>query len=126
VAERLHAALGEGELIENAELEDARREQSFLEGRILELEEQQRHAVIIEEALSNDIVNVGNHVTVKEEGYDTPERYHIVGSVEANPRRGKISFESPLGKALLGKGLGEKAVVAAPDGSIVFEIIAIE
>jgi transcription elongation factor GreA len=126
VAERLHAALGEGELIENAELEDARREQSFLEGRILELEEQQRHAVIIEEALSNDIVNVGNHVTVKEEGYDAPERYHIVGSVEANPRRGKISFESPLGKALLGKGLGEKAVVAAPDGSIVFEIIAIE
>lgn len=126
VANRLHAALGEGELIENAELEDARREQSFVEGRIIAMEEQLRHAVIIEETNSTDIVTVGNHVTVKEEGYDMSETYHVVGSAEADPARGKISNESPLGKALLGKAVGEKAKVAAPDGNILFEILRIE
>ncbi len=126
VANRLHAALGEGELIENAELEDARREQSFVEGRIIALEEQLRHAVIIEENNATDIVAVGNHVTVKEDGYDDMETYHVVGSAEADPARGKISNESPLGQALLGKAVGDKARVAAPDGSILFEILKIE
>lgn len=125
VANRLHEALGEGELIENAELEDARREQSFVEGRILALEEQLRKAVIIEGGESNGVVGVGSHVTVQEHDVDAPEEYHVVGSAEADPARGKISNESPLGKALLGKHIGDKAVVQAPDGDIVFDILAV-
>ncbi|MBN1874977.1 MAG: transcription elongation factor GreA [Anaerolineae bacterium] len=126
VANRLHAALGEGELIENAELEDARREQSFVEGKILALEEQLRKAVIIEGVTSNGAVGLGSHVTVKEVGTEATEKYHVVGSAEADPAHGKISNESPLGKSLLGKRVGNKATVQAPDGDIVFEIITIE
>ncbi|MBN2002524.1 MAG: transcription elongation factor GreA [Anaerolineae bacterium] len=126
VAERLHAALGEGELIENAELEDARREQSFVEGRILAFEEQLRKAVIIEALAPKGFVGIGSHVTVKEVGSDDTEVYHIVGSTEADPANGKISNESPLGKALLGKQKGAKATVQAPDGNIVFEIVTIK
>lgn len=125
VANRLHEALGEGELIENAELEDARREQSFVEGRILTLEEQLRRAIIIESSHSDGIVGVGSHVTVQERGVDTPEEYHVVGSAEADPARGRISNESPLGRALLSKRIGDKAVVQAPDGDIVFDILAV-
>jgi transcription elongation factor GreA len=126
VANRLHAALGEGELIENAELEDARREQSFVEGKILALEEQLRKAVIIEGVKSTGAVGLGSHVTVREVGTDDTEKYHMVGSTEADPAHGKISNESPLGKALLGKRVGNKAIVQAPDGDIVFEVIIIE
>lgn len=125
VANRLHEALGEGELIENAELEDARREQSFVEGRILTLEEQLRKAVIIENSQSDGVVGVGSHVTVQEHDVDSPEEYHVVGSAEADPAHGKISNESPIGKALLGKRVGDKAVVQAPDGDIVFDILAV-
>lgn len=126
VAKRLHAALAEGELIENAELEDARREQAFVEGRILTLEEQLRNAAIIEEKNKRSgVVTVGSHVTVQEEGETTPEEYHVVGSAEADPTKGKISNESPLGKVLIGKGIGDKAVVHAPDGNIVFKIVNI-
>lgn len=126
VADRLHAALEEGELIENAELEDARREQAFVEGRILTLEEQLRKAVIIEATVSNNgFVGIGNHVTVQEAGTDSPEEYFVVGSAEADPANGKISNESPLGAALLGKRKGDKAVVQAPAGDIVFEVLAI-
>ena len=126
VANRLHAALSEGELIENAELEDARREQSFLEGRILALEEQLRKAVMIENPGSNGIIGLGCYVTVQEEGYNDTEKYYVVGSAEADPIHGKISNESPLGQALLGKRVGDNAVVQAPDGPIVFKIVAIE
>ncbi len=126
VANRLHAALGEGELIENAELEDARREQFFVEGKILSLEEQLRKAVIIEGVKSTGAVGLGSHVTVKEVGTDNIEKYHVVGSAEADPAHGKISNESPLGKALLGKRVGNKAIVQAPDGDIVFEVIIVE
>ncbi len=124
VANRLHAALGEGELIENAELEDARREQSFVEGRILALEEQLRKASIIETTKTNNgIVDVGSRVTIQEVGTDSPEHYFVVGSAEADPAHGKISNESPLGEAVLGKRVGDKAIVQAPDGDIVFEVL---
>jgi len=124
VANRLHAALGEGELIENAELEDARREQSFVEGRILALEEQLRKASIIETTKTNNgIVDVGSRVTIQEIGTDSPEHYFVVGSAEADPAHGKISNESPLGEAVLGKRVGDKAIVQAPDGDIVFEVL---
>jgi transcription elongation factor GreA len=126
VAERLHNALGEGELIENAELEEARREQAFLEGRILELEEQLRKAHIIAKSDNNaGEVGLGNTIKIREDGQDYEEEYLVVGSAEADPRQGKISNESPLGHALMGKRVGDKAIVRAPDGDIVFEIIAI-
>lgn len=127
LANRLHEALGEGELIENAELEDARREQSFVEGRILTMEEQLRKAIIIEEANKpRGVVSVGSHVKIQEYGYDAPENYYVVGSAEADPAHGKISNESPLGKALLGKRIGDKAIVQAPDGDIVFEVLTVD
>ncbi len=126
VAERLHNALGEGELIENAELEEARREQSFVEGRILELDEKLRNARLITKSdEGSDNVVIGSTVTVREEGERDEEAYFVVGSEEADPRKGKISNESPLGKALIGKRVGDKAVVQAPDGDLVFEVIAI-
>ncbi len=126
VAQRLHDALAEGELIENAELEDARREQAFIEGRIYVLEQQLRNATIIEaNQPSAGVVTIGSHVTVLEEGASQPEVYHMVGSAEASPKEGKISNESPLGKVLLGKRVGQKAIVRAPDGDIVFEILEI-
>ncbi|MGC9469145.1 MAG: transcription elongation factor GreA [Anaerolineae bacterium] len=127
VAERLHNALGEGELIENAELEEARREQSFVEGRILSLEEQLRKARIIDKAGGNsDTVVLGTTVTVREEGTSEDEEYFVIGSAEADPSKGKISNESPLGRALMGKRVGDKAVVRAPDGDLVFKVIAIK
>ncbi|MGC9348572.1 MAG: transcription elongation factor GreA [Anaerolineae bacterium] len=126
VAERLHNALGEGELIENAELEEARREQAFVEGRILEVEENLRKARLITKPdVNSDNVGLGNTVTVREEGTSADEEYFVVGSAEADPGKGKISNESPLGRALMGKRIGEKAVVRAPDGDLVFEVIAI-
>ncbi len=126
VAERLHNALGEGELIENAELEIARSEQAFVEGRILDLEESLRKAhIIAKSGVDTDTVGIGNTVKVKEDGAATDEEYFVVGSSEADPKNGRISNESPLGKALIGKRVGDKAVVRAPDGDLVFEIITI-
>lgn len=126
VAQRLHDALEEGELIENAELEDARREQAFVEGRIFTLEQTLRNVLLIDEVATKEgYVNVGSYVTIQEEGTSAPEEYQVVGSAEAAPTQGKISNESPLGRALLGKRVGEQAVVRAPDGDIVFRILAV-
>ena len=125
VARRLHQALEEGDILENAELEDARNEQAFVEGRILQLESMLRNAVIIEKAGPRETVGLGSHVTVVEEG-GPPETYHIVGSAEADPAQGLISNESPLGRALMGQKVGEKAVVNAPAGVLVFEIVGIQ
>ena len=126
VAERLHNALGEGELIENAELEIARSEQAFVEGRILDLEERLRKAQIISrKGPISDVVGVGSIVTVRERGESEDEEYFVVGSSEADPSNGRISNESPLGQALIGKRVGNKAVVRAPDGDLVFDIKSI-
>lgn len=125
VAQRLHRALEEGDILENAELEDARNEQAFLEGRILTLESLLRNASIIEENGPRESVGVGSHVTIAE-GDEPPETYHIVGSAEADPTQGLISNESPLGKALMGRKVGETAEVNAPDGVLVFKVVGIE
>ena len=125
VARRLHQALEEGDILENAELEDARNEQAFVEGRILQLEAMLRNAVIIEEAGPRETVGLGSRVTVVE-GDGPPETYHIVGSAEADPARGLISNESPLGRALMGQKVGGKAIVNAPAGVLVFEIVGIQ
>ena len=124
VAERLRDALEDGELIENAELEAAKNEQSFVEGRIKELEILLSNAKIIEENNHTDSVQVGSKVKVKEEGYD-PEEYVIVGAAEADPRLGRISNESPIGQALLNKKAGDKVKVEAPGGEFEVEILSI-
>ena len=125
VAKRLHEALAEGELLENAELEDARNEQSFVEGRIQMLEYLLSNAKIIQESHGpTAAVLLGSHVTVVEGG-NAPEAYHIVGSAEADPVKGHISNESPLGRALLGRKVGEVAEVHAPDGVLEFKVVSI-
>ncbi len=127
VAQRLHEALEEGDILENAELEDARNEQAFVEGRILTLERMLGSAVIIEETGPRETIGLGSRVTVLEvEGDDSPETYHIVGSAEADPTSGLISNESPLGQALLGRKVGEVASVNAPDGILMFQIVGIQ
>jgi transcription elongation factor GreA len=126
VAERLHLALEEGELLENAELEDARNEQSFVEGRIMQLEMLLSDVIIIEEADGpRDMIGLGSRVTVAEGG-GPPEMYHIVGSAEADPAQGKLSNESPLGRALLGRKVGETAEVNAPGGRLSFAVLSIK
>lgn len=125
VARRLHEALEEGDILENAELEDARNEQAFVEGRILTLENILRNAVIIEQEGPRETVGVGSRVTVME-GSGPLETYHIVGSAEADPTKGLISNESPLGQALMGRKVGETAPVNAPDGVLAFQIVSIE
>jgi transcription elongation factor GreA len=126
VAQRLRAALEEEQdVLENAEYEDAKNEQAFVEGRILTLEEILKNAVIIEEGGPADRVGIGSRVTVVE-GDGEPETYHIVGSAEADPKSGRISHQSPLGKALLGHRVGDEVIVDAPDGVLRFRITAIE
>lgn len=123
VAQRLHQALEEGELLENAELEDARNEQAFIEGRILTLENMLRNAVLIEEG-PREVVGLGSYVTIVE-GRGPQETYKIVGSAEADPASGFISNESPLGQALLGRKVGETAEVKAPGGTFTVKIVKI-
>jgi transcription elongation factor GreA len=123
VAERLHLAMQEGgDLSENAEYEDAKNEQAFVEGEIVRLETILSSATIIEGKRSKDVVSIGSFVTVREKGSRVTEVYHLVGSAEANPRDGKISTESPLGKALMGAKVKDNITVKAPDGEITFVI----
>ncbi len=126
IAQRLHEAMEGGELIENAEYEAAKNEQAFVEGRIKELEILLATARIVDEIPAADSVQVGSRVTIQEEGSDTQETYSIVGAAEANPSEGKISNESPLGKALLNHKPGDKVQVDAPAGSFWVTIIKVE
>ncbi len=126
LANRLHIAIKQGDLSENADYISAKEEQAFLEGRILELEAVVRNAVLIEDNAGGDgIAVLGSYVTVVEEGYDDEESYHIVGVTEADPSKGRISHESPLGKALLGHVVGDVISVQAPAGEIRFRIVEI-
>lgn len=129
IAERLESAFADGqddEFVDNAELEAARNEQSFLEGRIIELEEILGNYQLIEENGPHDSVRVGDKITVIEEDSEEEERYHLVGAAEADPVEGRISNESPLGKALLGAKVGDTVSVNAPNGLINFRITKIE
>ncbi|MFZ1396318.1 MAG: transcription elongation factor GreA [Candidatus Promineifilaceae bacterium] len=129
VADRLHRAFQDGQdddFVENAELEAARNEQAFLEGRIQELEDiLKNYKIIDDQGGPHDSVRVGDWVTVSEEGFDDDERYHLVGAAEADPAAGRISNESPLGVALLGKKVGEVVRVNAPNGVIEFRVVKI-
>lgn len=126
ISRRLRDAISMGDLSENADYHKAKEDQGFLEGRILELEYILRNAIIVEANEGpSDVVGVGVRVTVQEEDYN-PETYYMVGAKEANPREGKISNESPIGKALIGKRVGDRVHVATPDGEISLNIIKIE
>ncbi|MGH2606150.1 MAG: transcription elongation factor GreA [Anaerolineales bacterium] len=122
VAQRLHEAMEDGELIENAEYEAAKNEQAFVEGRILELEHMIAQAQIIQPKKSGGVVRIGNTVVVQE-GSNPPETYTIVGAAEANPKEGLISNESPLGQALLERKIGDEVDVKAPAGVLRFKIV---
>lgn len=123
LAQRLHFAIKQGDLSENADYTAAKEEQAFLEGRILELQQKLQNAVLIERGAGDDgRVTLGCEVTVVEEGYDDPETYYLVGPTEADPAGGKISHESPLGRALLGHVKGDTVAVRAPAGEMRFKI----
>ena len=125
LAARLRDAIKMGDLSENADYISAKEDQAFLEGKIQELESILRRAVVVQDAASTDQVNIGHRVTVIEEGAD-PETFSLVGAKEANPREGKISNESPIGKALLGRKVGDRVNIQTPGGEIVFKILKIE
>ena len=122
VAARIHEAKLDGDLSENAEYEDAKQEQSFLEGRIATLEAQLRNAEVIEKG-NGDKVDIGSKVVIK--GVEGEETFTIVGSAEAAPREGRISNESPVGAALMGRKKGDKVVVQAPAGPIEYTLVNI-
>lgn len=127
VANRLHEAMEGGELIENAEYEAAKNEQAFVEGRIQELDVLLASAKIIEEnggKKKSDGVQLGSKVTIKEGNFE-PETFIIVGMAEANPREGKISNESPIGKAILGHKIGDSVKVETPGGTYTVKILKI-
>lgn len=128
VAERLHEAAENslGEFVEDPEFEAAKNEQSFVEGRIKELQTLLANATVIDDGnrKKSDSVEIGSKVTVKQ-GNRKPEEYRIVGAAEASPREGKISHESPLGRALMGKKKGEDAEIQAPSGSFKVKIVKI-
>ena len=126
ISKRLRDAIQMGDLSENADYHKAKEDQGFLEGRIQELEFMFRNAIIIEQTSGpKDIVAVGVRVTVQEDGLD-PEVYHMVGAKEADPRRGKISHESPIGLALMDHHVGEEVKVITPGGRVKLKILKIE
>ena len=124
MAERLRKAVRQGDLSENADYISAKEQQAFLEGRIMELESVLRNATIVEQRGPSDRVEIGNTVVVLEQD-DTQTTFQIVGAKEANPRAGKISHESPIGKALLGKKVGQSAEATTPGGPLRFKILEI-
>lgn len=123
IAERIKTALGFGDISENSEYDQAKDEQAKLEERIAKVENIIRNAKIIEdEDISTEVVGVGSKVVVLDVEYNEEMEYTIVGSAEANPNEGKISNESPVGKALLGSKQGETVDVQVPDGLIQFQV----
>jgi transcription elongation factor GreA len=123
VAARIHDAKLDGDISENAEYEDAKQEQSFLEGRIATLEGQLKNAEVIERVDGADKVHIGSKVVIT--SADGEETFTIVGSAEAAPREGRISNESPVGAALMGARKGDRVTVHAPAGALDFTVVSI-
>jgi transcription elongation factor GreA len=124
VIERIREAAAHGDLSENADYAQAREEQSFVEGRIQEIEEMVKNAEIITTTSNHNTVSIGATIVVNVGGKE--RRYTIVGSNEANPSEGKISNESLVGKALLSKRVGDKVPITTPAGETIYEIVSIE
>lgn len=125
LAKRLRDAIQMGDLSENADYHKAKEDQAFLEGRIQELDYILAAAQIVAGAVSKEKVGVGVTVTVQEDDFE-PEQYYIVGAKEADPRGGKISNESPIGRALMDHRAGDTVEAQTPGGSIRLKIIRIE
>ncbi len=127
IAQQIAEAKAEGDLRENAGYDEAKNAQAFVEGRIRELKVKIHNAQIIDDSQTPDNqVALGRRVVVREGGYDDEEVYTIVGSTETDPGNGRISNESPIGKALLGHTAGDVVRVEAPVGEIEFEIVRVE
>ena len=127
VADRIRTAREFGDIAENAEYDDAKNEQALLEHRIATLEERLRNARVIEKKdVAKDVVSVGSKVKLRDVGAKETVEYQIVGSAEANPADNKLSNESPVGKAIIGKKKGETVEVTAPRGKMKFKILEIK
>ena len=126
IAEKIKVARGFGDLSENSEYDEAKNEQAKIEARIVELESMLKNVEIIEDVKgSAKTVVIGVKVKALDMEFDEECEYRVVGSTEANPLEGKISDESPLGKALLGKTVGDEVIVDAPAGELKFKILEI-
>lgn len=127
IAQRIGEAKADGDISENAAYDEAKNQQAFLEGRILEMEQKVKNAVVIRNHdTPADTVELGRSVTIREVGFNEQETYLIVGSAEANPSNGRISNESPMGRALIGKRVGDQVKVQSPSGELQFEVVTIE
>lgn len=125
IAQRLKAAIAMGDLSENSEYDEAKNAQAFLEGRILQLEQQIRTAQVIEK-VAKDRVDVGSTVLIEDMEEHRQEKVTIVGSTESNPFEGRISNESPVGRALMGAKAGDTVEAEAPNGVLKYKVISIE
>ena len=126
LSKRLKAAIEQGDLSENADYSKAKEDQGFLEGRIQEIEAMLKNYILIDERKrKHGLVEIGATVTIQE-GNDEPETYYLVGPAEADPINGRISFESPIGSALLDHAPGETVVVSTPGGDLNFKILEIK
>lgn len=127
VTQKIKTALSFGDLSENSEYDEAKNEQAFIEGRIANLENMLKTAKVIdEEDITTDTVNIGATVKVKDLEFDDEVEYTIVGSAEADPGKLKISNESPIGRSLIGKRVGDLVDVNIPDGVIKYKILEIK
>ncbi len=127
VAQRIKVAISFGDLSENAEYDEAKNEQAQVEERIVKLENILRKAVIIDESqIDSSVVTVGSTVKVYDKDFDEEVEYTIVGSAEADPYNGKISNESPVGKAFIGRHIDEEVEVHAPNGIVIYKILEIK
>lgn len=125
VAQRIKTAIEYGDISENSEYDDAKNEQAFIEGHIIELENKINTAKVIDEKTRKNVVSVGSKVKLLDEEFNEELDYVIVGSSEADPFNNRISNESPVGSAILGKKKGATVEVNTPDGVATFKILAI-
>lgn len=126
VAEKIKTALSFGDLSENSEYDEAKKEQAFVEGRIATLENMLKNAKVIDDDdIKTDSVSIGSAVKVRDLQYNDEFEFIIVGSAEADPSQMKISNEAPIGKGLLGKKVGDKVEIQVPDGTTTYEVLAI-
>ncbi len=126
LAKRLRAAIQMGDLSENADYSAAKEEQAFIEGRILELTNLLRDVILIDDLpIGSEVVNIGSQVTICEEGETDEETYMLVGPKESDPKNGRISFDSPIGSALMGKKVNDLIIVSTPAGEIKFKVLKV-
>jgi len=126
ITEKIKVALGYGDLSENSEYDEAKNEQAFVEGRIIQLENMLRNASVVDENdIVKDVVSIGTIVKVKDYEFDEEIEFYIVGSAEADPMVNKISNESPVGRALVGKKVGAIIEVTVPNGVSKYEILEV-